>query len=85
MILLVYKVNLAISADEAMSQILDWVNKENPMSGDSDNDDDLGDIYMEEMLLLGSCINSKIWNVDRYKKCLQYFDNRGDGEFNCRH
>ena len=40
---------MAISADEAMSQIFDWVNNGDPISDDSGNDDnDLDDLYGED-------------------------------------
>ena len=43
---------MAISEDDAMSQILDWVNNENPMSDDSDNDDnDLDYLYGEDNIV----------------------------------
>ena len=41
---------MAISADAAMAQLLDWVNNGNPMPDDSD-DDDLDDLYGEDTVV----------------------------------
>ena len=43
---------MAVSADEAMSQILGWVNNGNSMPDDNENDDnDLDDLYGEDTVV----------------------------------
>ena len=49
---------VSFTADDAISNILDWVDQGNPFDNDSDGGDDLGDLYGEDIDMVVRVVHS---------------------------
>ena len=49
---------VSFTSDDAISNILNWVDQGNPLDSDSDNGDDLGDLYGEDIDMVVGVVHS---------------------------
>ena len=73
---------VSFTADDAISNILDWVDQGNPLDNDSDGGDDLGDLYGEDIGIVVRVVHSdgEVDEEGRHHSADKDKDDRGSSE-----